>query len=508
MATERLSLPLGPSFAATQLAALQGSGRLSKAIAADGPAGQGMASTKLTLPPRSKSFHAPSDAAQKLFFEEDVRRSTLMEKLPSAGPSQDLPHDVQSSNNSIVERLSSTDESTVFERLSSVDDSMLELSTDHSEKAQLEPASQMLADRLAGIQTKGLKLEEVAKNIEKAKSVSVDPAKRTFWQKFGGAAVALGVVALFTALTITTGGAAAIAGLSAAGVMFAKHSADTYCALKVLQNKNAERRGEEPPHSNVPMGADSIGNICYSAIAKLNKQKLANGQMSLAEVKDKAKSLSFGINTALKVVSFSAGSVAGIASGAALLPLVASIAFSAATLAVSIALDKVKQQVEESGQLYADEKLPQRMLKFCEDYIDLLEKADQLPEEQRGALLSKIGSGLEALDADFDELEARLLTTQEKLETPSSTAAQAIKGGLAEGFLFAGAVQAGRRGLEFIPVIQSAGMSLESSAATIMIFKSAYDSWQAINAVSQRSQAIRSHQDTISNLNIDAAQFI
>ena len=181
MATERLSLPLGPSFAASQLAALQGSGRLSKGIAADGPAGQGMASTKLTLPPRSKSFHAPSDATQKLFFEEDVRRSTLMEKLPSAGPTQDLPHDVQSSNNSIVERLSSTDESTVFERLSSVDestvferlnsvdDSMVELSTDQTEKAQLDPASQMLADRLADIQTKGLKLDEVAKNIEKAK---------------------------------------------------------------------------------------------------------------------------------------------------------------------------------------------------------------------------------------------------------------------------------------------------------------------------------------------------
>jgi hypothetical protein len=290
--------------------------------------------------------------------------------------------------------------------------------------------------------------------------------------------------------------------------MFAKNSGDTYCALKVLQNKNAQSRGEEPPHTNVPMGSDSIGNLCHSALSKINKQKITDGQMSPDDLKAKAKNWSLGINTALKVVAFSAAGVGGIASGAAWLPRLASITFSAATMVIGIAVDQLKQKVEESGKQYVDEKLPLKMLQLCEQYSEILEKANNLPEDQQGPLLNKLGTGLETLEADFDALEARLLKTQEKFEQPSSTAAQAIRGGLTEGFLFAGGVQASRRALEFIPAIQSVGMNLESAASSVMLFKTAYDSWKMINDVSQRSQTLKSHQDTILDLHSEIDPFV
>lgn len=492
MATGPISTSVGPGGAAHQIAGLQGTGRPLASRASDvGTHRPQMEPIKLTLPLKSKSFQAAFEEEEKRFFQEDLLRSTIIERVASQESGHEFAEDVQSNHSTILERLSSfvsSDETVAPESFEEV----------HS-----EPHFKMLADRVADLKAKGLELNELAQNIEKAKSVSVDPAKRTFWQKFGGAAVSLGVVAFFTALTIATGGAAAIAGLSAASLLFVKNAGDTYCALKVVQNKQAELAGKEKPHGNVPMGADWIGNICFSALAKLNNVKIASGDMTTDDIKAKAKKWSFGINTALRIVSISATGVAGMASGAAWLPRLASIAFSAATLAVTISLDQYKQSNEQMVKMLADENLPARMLQLSDHYSELLTKANELPQEQKSVLFEKLATGLNALADDFMELESRLLRAQEKLAVESSSTNEAIKGGLTEGLLSPGAVQVARRGLEQLPAVQSAGMNLESSASSILLFKTAYECWRMMNDVSERSAKLASHAEVILNIRGD-----
>jgi hypothetical protein len=437
-----------------------------------------MSSAKATLPPRSQSVRVGSDAQQQIRFQEDSLRSTIIERLPTQ--SDDAFDEVQSSRSTVIKRVVS--DATDVQAAGSAD------------------AKQKLADSIEKVKQKGLNVKDIAANVEKAKSVSVDPAKRNFWQKFGGAVVSLGVVALFTALTISTGGAAAIVGLSVAGLMLAKNAGDTYCAYKVLQNKNAEARGEAPPYKNVPMGADWIGNMCHSALSSFHKDKIASGEMSADDIKAKAKNWSLGINIALKVVSFSAGGVTGIASGAAWLPRVGSIAFSAATLAIATVLDKVKQNNEQWGKQYADEKLPEHFLKLCDQYEQLINQAEGANPELRNVILANIEDGLNTLMQDLDQLQERLESTQHKLENPSSASRQAVQGGLAEGLVFAGGVQGTRRALELLPAVKAAGMNFESAASSLMMFKSAYDCWSMMRDQAQRTQTLGIHTDSIFNI--------
>lgn len=358
-------------------------------------------------------------------------------------------------------------------------------------------SSNSLAERIAFVKNKGLDLKKVAESVEKAKSVSVDPAKRGFWQKMGGAVVAAGVVALFAAITVSTGGAAAIVGLSVAGIMLAKNAGDTYCAYKVLKNKQAQAENKEQPYKNVPMGADWIGNMCHSALSSFHKDKLASGEMSADAIKAKAKNWSLGINIALKAVSFSAGGVTGIASGAAWLPRVGSIALSAATTAIATCLDKVKQNNEQWSKNYTDEKMPDHMINLCDKYTELFEQANSLPESERQPYFEKINQGLNLLDTDLTQVEERLHKAEEKLNNPSSGAAAAVRGGLAEGLVFAGGVQAGRRYLEFLPMVKAVGMNFESAASSIMMFKSAYDCWSMMKDQAVRTQALKEHSNNI-----------
>lgn len=473
MVTQRLSSLSAPPSPASQMIGLQASGRAStKAL--DNPAQQQMHAVKLTLPPRSQSVQVLTDAQQQMRFEEDHRRSTILQRVPHQESDDASAVDVQSSR------------STVFERLSTAESD-----------AEVPPGVKTLADRIADVKLKGLELKELAQNVEKAKSVNVDPAKRTFWQKLGGAVVSVGVVALFTALTVSTGGAAAIVGLSVAGIMLAKNAGDTYCAMKVLQNKRAEAKGDPPPHKNVPMGADWIGNMCHSALSSAHKDKIASGEMSADDIKGKAKSWSLGVNIALKVVSFSAGGVTGIASGAAWLPRVGSIAFSAATLAVTVCLDKVKENNAQWSKQYVDEKLPDHMMKLCDQYTELFTQADTLPPEQRDALFAKLDAGLSTLLQDLNQLESRLVKTHDNLSQPSSAVGEAVKGGVTEGLLFAGGVQVGRRALELTQAVKATGMNFESAASSILMFKTAYDCWSMMQDQSQRTKTLGAHAESI-----------
>jgi hypothetical protein len=93
-------------------------------------------------------------------------------------------------------------------------------------------------------------------NTLKAKLAGVDPAKKTFWSKVMGVAVAGLAVAAFVALNVATGGAPLIAGAVIGGVVFAVAVADASCAYAASR---------KPPRE-LPMGADSIGNLVHWAL--------------------------------------------------------------------------------------------------------------------------------------------------------------------------------------------------------------------------------------------------
>jgi len=368
------------------------------------------------------------------------------------------------------------------------------------DQKQVHASVETLKAQLESIKAKGLDLKELADKVTKAKSVNVDPAKRDFWRKFVGTAVSLGVVAFFTVLTITTGGAALIAGLSVASIMLVKHSGDTYCALKVLENKEFEAGGLEAPHKNVPMGSDWIGNLCHSALSWSNRESLDNGNMTEDDLKAKAKSWSLGINIALKVLSFSATGVAGIAAGADWIPRLASILLSAGTLAVAQLLDSILQSSQTEIKKYADEELVGKMLAFTEQFDAIFESAQGLTTDEQDALFAELRPGLARLDKDLVELNDRLKTTERRLNAQPMVNGEVASGIVVDGVVLNGFVQAGRRGLEQWRSIQDTGMNLEAEASSVMLFKSAYDCWRVMNDLSKRIDMLALHEKLIQDL--------
>jgi hypothetical protein len=465
MTTDRFSVPSGSPTSARMPAPLQSAIRSDAAPAAEGHADPMMAAPKLTLPPRrTKLVVAATEMAPISFLDEEPRRSTLIGQseahiLPLADPTLGPP-DQQLAN----------------------------------------PLVSLINTQLHTIAAKGLDLKNLAENVEKAKSVNVDPAKRDFWRKFVGMAVSLGVVAFFTVLTITTGGAALIAGLSVASIMLVKNSGDTYCALKVLENKQFEAGGLPAPHKDVPMGSDWIGNLCHSALSRSNRKNLQLGNLTEEDLKAKAKSWSLGINIALKVVSFSATGVAGIAAGADWIPRVASIAFSAGTLAVAQFLDSTLQSNQAKIKDYADEKLVGKMVEFSKQFESIFENALGLTQEKQDALFETLTTGLAQLDQDLDELSARLSATERRLNAQPMVNGEVVSGIVVDGVVLNGFVQAGRRGLEQWRSIHDTGMNLEAEASSIMLFKSAFDCWRVMNDLSKRNDMLTLHLKLIEDL--------
>jgi len=106
--------------------------------------------------------------------------------------------------------------------------------------------------------------ESMKANAHKAKAAGVDAAKKTFWSKALGVAVAGLAMAAVISLTAATGGATLVAGAVIAGAVFAVSLADASCAYMNYRNAKAHERHEPPPHA-LPMGSNSIGNLIHWA---------------------------------------------------------------------------------------------------------------------------------------------------------------------------------------------------------------------------------------------------
>ena len=135
----------------------------------------------------------------------------------------------------------------------------------------------------------GLDLNKVADNVQTARSVGVDVAKRTFCAKLGG--IAVSALVLVGAVLIT--GGLGVIPLVVAGVMLTKLSADAACAGMALKNARAQARGDPPPYK-LPMGADAIGNAVHKMLpadwSSDRKEKIATWT-------------SFGVTAALSVAA-------------------------------------------------------------------------------------------------------------------------------------------------------------------------------------------------------------
>ncbi len=118
-----------------------------------------------------------------------------------------------------------------------------------------EKTSEKVVD-LAGTAAK------IETNLGKAKTVGVDAARKSFWNKVLGVTVAALALAVVTSLSVATGGAPLLAAVAVAGVIFAVSVADVCVSRMNLRNAEAFAQGQPLPH-HLPMGDSAIGNAIY-----------------------------------------------------------------------------------------------------------------------------------------------------------------------------------------------------------------------------------------------------
>lgn len=108
----------------------------------------------------------------------------------------------------------------------------------------------------------GTDLSQVPDRHAQALKAGVNVAKRSFYQRLGGAiTVALAATALIVA-SAATGGTVLLAGGIIGAVAALRMGADAACARMAVTNAERQARGEAPKYS-LPMGADSLGNLFY-----------------------------------------------------------------------------------------------------------------------------------------------------------------------------------------------------------------------------------------------------
>ena len=108
----------------------------------------------------------------------------------------------------------------------------------------------------------GMDLSEVHDRHAQALKAGVNVAKRSFYQRLGGAiTVALAAAALI-AVGVATGGTVVLAAGIVGAVTALRMGADTACARMAVVNAQEQARGE-PPKYKLPMGSDSLGNLFY-----------------------------------------------------------------------------------------------------------------------------------------------------------------------------------------------------------------------------------------------------
>jgi hypothetical protein len=337
---------------------------------------------RLTLPARSESVSQRQSAdLQQRQMAESNRQSSLFDRIELRNPDAESASD----NGTEIRRVGTFNQTEV-ERLSSAS----------SQSASNAPDAKAERKQHARL---GLDLNNLRENAEKAKTVGVDVAKKTFWRKLVGVGISTVLTGLAVGVAISTGGVGLAVAAGIAGIMLAKNAADTHCAKQVMQNARAEAQGLPLPHKNLPMGADWLANQMHKVISRVKPDMSEEGKMRLAG------NISKGVDLTLSVASIACGSVSAILEGkqgAELLLEVVPAAVMVANVGIIHLLEHFTDKKQAEAQLYADEQLVNRFIEVNEKYAE--NKADSSDHDK----LLALDAGLASLESDVDALAARV----------------------------------------------------------------------------------------------------
>jgi len=347
------------------------------------------------------------------------------------------------------------------------DDKVIKEAKNTSKQATSDRAAFRRADNRQRID-----LNQLVDRHELANKVGVNVAKRTFFQKLGGALVVGLVAVALTAAAVITGGAgfAIAAGMTAAVCL--RLGADSHYAKMAVKNAEAQAAGLTPPH-DLPMGTDSVANLFFKACPSSWSEKTR---------KQVARWGSFATDAALQA---SSGLLGG---GIVMLPMVsvglALVGISHAVRAMRNDTPDLEQSVREATQKAAEDSSNAVESAFREKPKDTLEglmqdAASELerhkeeilklaPSLEKEALTQAIQAREQQLDGQIEKL-AHLIETlpfEASLNDPSKLKETSKTMGIGigmVGFDFAvktGVSALGAPGLDFASSAIDLGMML------------------------------------------------
>ncbi len=242
-------------------------------------------------------------------------------------------------------------------------------------------------------------LVKTSDSVKEALTANLDVvAKRTFKQKLGGA-FAVGVMAAVAiGFGIATGGAGLLVAGSILATMTARMSGDAHCAKLEVENAEAIKRGEEPPHK-LPLGTNSLGNLLYKALPSdwdEDRRIAWAGKGSLA------------IDLALQAASGAATGL--IAVGVAALPM------AAVSLLMTGALTVISKELGTTptmADLAQRDKLTFEVLQSAEAAERLLAELRLLPSDS--PLRNELEGQLAAIEEDLRRQVDKMTTALTEL---------------------------------------------------------------------------------------------
>ena len=251
----------------------------------------------------------------------------------------------------------------------------------------------------------GLDINNLRENADKAKTVGVDVAKKTFYSKMVGLAVSALATSVVVGLAVASGGVGLVVAAGIAGLVLAKQAADTRCAQKVLQNERSMAQGQEKRHNDVPMGADWVANKMYALIGALRPGKSEEYKMRVAS------QISTGVNITLAVASVANGGVTGALAGESLLLTVLPASISVANVGIMHFLGKATANTKEQSKLFTDENMLDRFIEVNEKYNEQINDsmdADYLDADDLNSKKEALLAGVNNLENDFDTIALRM----------------------------------------------------------------------------------------------------
>jgi len=235
----------------------------------------------------------------------------------------------------------------------------------------------------------------------------------------------------------------------------------------------------------------------------LSAAKSRNEAVNTDAIKVKARKWSLVLNSALKVITFSAVGVTGMAMGKAVAVPMACIGMSLGAMVFAIKLDQDKKAMEARYKSYDLAKMPAHFEKLCDLYADLAEKAQENPDDvqTQQALVTSLSQAYLDLHKDLMHLNESL---QEKALARSDTQAESARAklhGAADGSFDVG-VAVVRRGIENTvgKGLLALGGNAEAAASMISATKSLYMTYRLLDRVEQRTEALVRHADQILSL--------